>query len=413
MPKEVMSVHGIQTFAPWQKTAADVLSHNGFAISTFHYGFLGFVQFLLPTTRRRLVESFRRWYVERTHRLRRGERPSVIAHSLGAYLVGRAMMKYPDVRFDKVLFFGSILPRDFEWQVLIERNQFWMARNDYGMKDGWATLASLAGRDMGASGSKGFLFTSPVLEQKAFSEFTHGDYYKEINIEKQWIPFLRQPSLEFDILYGRDVPDLASFHRIFESTHQLDINAYTGDAGASEDELIPDEVSDAWIAVNPAIYVFLTDRVGGRILGYANIMPVTEDAFKRILSGELEDNQIVGQDILPYQTPGPIHLYFMSIVIHPDARRISDGIYQRAFERLLYAVVNQYAGFMQEYNTVITDIAAVGWTWQGQKLCDYFALQKMGADGKGRPIYRLTLDDSMATKTNTFKGFRDLMLPSK
>jgi hypothetical protein len=240
--------------------------------------------------------------------------------------------------------------------------------------------------------------------------FGHGDYYHKINIEKSWLPYFQQRSLEFEILYGRDVKTAGHYHEIFNKTGELDVRSYTGPAGASEDDLISDELADAWIAVNPAIYVFLTDAKskGDRILGYANAMPLKKEAFNRVLAGEIEDNEIKGEDIVPYNMAGPIRLYFMSIVIEPDARRIADGVYQRAFERLLYAVISQLVDFRRNYGVTVAEIAAVAWTPEGKVLCEWLGMELVGRDKKGRPIYLISIDERLSRRKDVFAGLHDL-----
>lgn len=65
------------------------------------------------------------------------ERPSIVAHSFGTYIFGNALMRYPFLRFNKVLLCGSILPADFPWDVLVDRGQVQAVRNEHGARDTW------------------------------------------------------------------------------------------------------------------------------------------------------------------------------------------------------------------------------------------------------------------------------------
>jgi hypothetical protein len=339
-----------------------------------------------------------------------------VAHSLGAYIVGHSMLKYQDICFDKIILCGSILSQDFPWETLVERNQFWLARNEYGRNDFWASLGAIALPDGGRSGSDGFTFTSPVLEQICLQEFRHGDYYHEINIEKRWLPFLKQRSLEFEVLYGRDVTSPDQLSWILDMTALLDVASYhTGAGSASLDQQIPDDLALKWTEVNPAIYIFLTDILGQRkrVLGYANLMPLRAATYDDVLAGKKRDKDIEPADLLPYNQPAPTRLYFMSIAIEQGARRIGDGIYQRAFERLLFAATNQLVQFRRDYGVVVTEIAAVAWTIEGERLCEFLGMKPVGnSDPDGRPIYQIVLNDAVLTRTDVFRGIRDLVLTS-
>ena len=47
-----------------------------------------------------------------------------------------------DVKVDKVLLCGSILPRDFPWSRLLEAGQIGSVRNEYGVRDTWVRLVA-------------------------------------------------------------------------------------------------------------------------------------------------------------------------------------------------------------------------------------------------------------------------------
>src|SRR4029077_16362750 len=95
-------------------------------------------------------------------------RPSIVAHSFGSYIVGYAMQKYPDIRFDKVLLCGAVLPTDFDWSTLFHRDQVNSVRNEFGARDLWASIARHFVRDAGESGSRGFQLLSKVITQQRF-----------------------------------------------------------------------------------------------------------------------------------------------------------------------------------------------------------------------------------------------------
>jgi len=83
----------------------------------FRYGYFSVLRFLREGSQRKRVEGFHIWYVQKCAAVflpneaqRRLNRPSVIAHSFGSYVVGESMLKYRELKFDKIILCGSILP---------------------------------------------------------------------------------------------------------------------------------------------------------------------------------------------------------------------------------------------------------------------------------------------------------------
>src|SRR5438105_3841065 len=82
----------------------------------YDFGRYGIHKFLCPSSNNKAVEEFYEWYnsiiKDRNYDINAKDylkRPSIVAHSLGSYLVGMCMLKYPEVKFDKIILCGSIL----------------------------------------------------------------------------------------------------------------------------------------------------------------------------------------------------------------------------------------------------------------------------------------------------------------
>src|SRR4029077_19686684 len=97
-PPLVISVHGIRTHGAWQKTFATAMSGSPAKIESFDYGKYGLIRFLMPASNDRLVNRFYDWFGTVTRNAanvdldRYDRRPSVVAHSLGSWIVGNAML---------------------------------------------------------------------------------------------------------------------------------------------------------------------------------------------------------------------------------------------------------------------------------------------------------------------------------
>jgi pimeloyl-ACP methyl ester carboxylesterase len=141
------------------------------------------------------------------------ERPHVVAHSLGTYLIGRALRKFPDISLANVVLVSSILPRTYPWQRLLP-TRVSNVRNEFG-RDDWVT--KLVGwlhwlvRDLGPSGAVGFAGDATLIHSSEnpldgcplcrtaparvhnirLNEFNHStEFLGDGHARKLWLPFL-------------------------------------------------------------------------------------------------------------------------------------------------------------------------------------------------------------------------------
>src|SRR5262249_3861797 len=50
-----------------------------------------------------------------------GARPHIIAHSLGTYLVGRVLKKFPSTDLGNVVLVSTVLPRRYPWRTILAK----------------------------------------------------------------------------------------------------------------------------------------------------------------------------------------------------------------------------------------------------------------------------------------------------
>ncbi|TXH76278.1 MAG: hypothetical protein E6Q88_02695 [Lysobacteraceae bacterium] len=200
----VLTIHGIRTTGDWQRELTDVLTRHGFRHVPLGFGFFRAVSLLMPWSRARKVEWFRKIYSDKfavAECL-----PSVIAHSFGSYIVTKAMLKYSDIRFDRMILCGAIVSRAYPWStVLIQRNQARTVLNEAGGRDSWARLVEWVVSDAGSSGVSGFedLADGRVM-QLIHERHEHSDYFYRQNFEQRWIPFLRGGEATQTVPVGED-----------------------------------------------------------------------------------------------------------------------------------------------------------------------------------------------------------------
>ena len=194
----ICPLHGIRTLAVWQKGLSDLAGTYGWVcrLDRWSYGRFTLLAFLTPWSREATLGWLRQQYDEETHDRRllieEGQSPSVVAHSFGTYILGYTLLRFDFIRFNKVILCGSILPRGFPWNKLIDRGQVQAVRNEFGVRDPWVRWVRWFVRGTGPSGAAGFACTHERLEQEEF-DFNHGDYFGIDHMEDRWIPFLNKP----------------------------------------------------------------------------------------------------------------------------------------------------------------------------------------------------------------------------
>ena len=166
--------------------------------------------------------------------------PHVVAHSLGTYLIGNALKKYPDLQFGNVLLISSVLPYTYPWAEILSSRPHAVqnVRNEYGTADFVTKLVGFIqflARDMGASGSCGFkerdgvvhnsdtpLSECPIcaiqpakIHNIPLRDFGHSDEFIGVgHARAMWLPFFWNISpVEFQI-YIKDCRSIAELLKV-------------------------------------------------------------------------------------------------------------------------------------------------------------------------------------------------------
>jgi pimeloyl-ACP methyl ester carboxylesterase len=398
-PALAMSAHGILTHGHWQKLFGASLSGSPTHVDSFDYGYYGLTRFLTPRSNQRKLNEFHEWYfgviksVPEVDLNRFDKRPSLVAHSLGSWIVGNAMLKHPGICFDKIILAGSILPQDFDWATLFARGQISLVRNECGQKDPWPHFAKIFVARTGTAGKKGFDWYNTHVQNVRCEWFGHSDSLMRAHIETQWLPFLRQPpSPTLDILHGHEINDESEFDRILNySGGIIDEEAY-GKIEDYNDVRIQRSLSKEWIRQNPDIYTFLIDRHTRLPAGYINAMPVSDDLYAGLRSGKVQDNQVPRKGILPFLGRKPVKIYIMSIAIAEKYRRWGEGIFQRGYAHLFTGFLNKLINYAKNDHIRVTHLLATAWTDEGVAMCrDVFQMVEVGKDKEKFPIFELDL----------------------
>jgi hypothetical protein len=196
MAKLIFPLHGIRTRAEWQKAFADLAAKHSWKcpLDRWHYGVFSIFNFINPKDRFAKVTWFRKRYSEAQYEYQTiidnfEKRPSVVAHSFGTYILGYSLLRYNNIKFDKVILCGSILPTNFPWDELIESGQVRAVRNDIGVEDYWSKVCGYVIPGTGSSGNQGFSKKHPRLIETEHN-LMHSEFFESEWMETNWLPFL-------------------------------------------------------------------------------------------------------------------------------------------------------------------------------------------------------------------------------
>jgi pimeloyl-ACP methyl ester carboxylesterase len=201
-PRVVVTIHGIRTHGQWQKRITPYLASHGLVPYHIEFGWFGALKFFFPWSRERQIRAIREELRELVDKVK-VRRISVIAHSFGTLITMQSLLRENgNLRYDRVVLTGSILPRAFDWQSVVTNRWVMAVRNERATEDWVVGLALAASRAplrwisrlmAGDSGREKFTQSLPVL----LDEYVVGHHSEVHNPLKfaQWARFIAYPLL--------------------------------------------------------------------------------------------------------------------------------------------------------------------------------------------------------------------------
>lgn len=185
----VVLVHGVRDYALWQHSVRTTLEEAGFAVESTNYGRVNLLEFLVPIAffRRRAIET-----VWRQIRIVRQNNPdadvSVVAHSFGTYVIAHLIKENFDIKFDRILLCGSVVPYDFPFEQFQDRFRSPII-NEVGARDVWPAMAENITFGYGSAGTYGF--RRPLVRDRWHNGAGHNFFLKQSFCREFWVPFLK------------------------------------------------------------------------------------------------------------------------------------------------------------------------------------------------------------------------------
>ncbi|MEN8444721.1 MAG: alpha/beta hydrolase [Cyanobacteria bacterium J06555_13] len=190
-PKDdvVFVMHGIRDNGIWAievgdalKTVAQKIKRSVEPIKA-GYGYFPMLRFLFLGARQANV----RWFMDRyTEAIARypNAKISFIGHSNGTYLLAAALKRYKSCKVHHVAFAGSVVPKAYPWDTLVQQGRVKAIRNDVASADwivgifpGLFELLHLS--DIGTAGHNGFQDDAP--KDSSFDKYFKGSHGAALN----------------------------------------------------------------------------------------------------------------------------------------------------------------------------------------------------------------------------------------
>lgn len=158
-------IHGIRDNGFWTRKIANKAcqiadsKNKTCTVYTPSYGFFPLISFALPWTRRAKVEWFMDLYVDVVNEHHDSEMV-YLGHSNGTYLAAKALTLCPSMKFDRILFAGSVVQKGYNWTALkaqTGRVINLVATSDWVVALFPSAFERIPIQDLGSAGHSGFI----------------------------------------------------------------------------------------------------------------------------------------------------------------------------------------------------------------------------------------------------------------
>ncbi len=189
----ILAVEGLRSSGKWLETLDGVLREDfPEAIYISQRFKVSFRHVMIQALARPLIEQFRHYYTAAIETYGPPDPPvMLVAHSYGSFIAAKAVLRFAEIRVDKVVFVGSVVRERFRWDDADVNSVL----NEVGGADRVVRMAGYI-PGLGGAGLKGFCHQEKVtnLRNRAGE---HSDPMGSLHMRRIWLPYLR---------YGRIVP---------------------------------------------------------------------------------------------------------------------------------------------------------------------------------------------------------------
>lgn len=179
-------VHGIHTDGAWHRRVQNAfVSFSNINVIETTYDCVNFIQMLSPFRYAPVKKVLRE--IREARRNDPKARLMIVAHSFGSYILSKILRNNNDLDFERILLYGSIIPRNFNWGMFARNMKPNSILNHIGTDDFYPVLATCFTFGYGASGHLGFK-TAKVVDR--FFKLGHSEFFTDEHIKSLWAPFI-------------------------------------------------------------------------------------------------------------------------------------------------------------------------------------------------------------------------------
>lgn len=388
-PKVIMSIHGYASKGKWQDILTKCLKELKYISAPYKYGFK-----ISPFNLKKDAENFRDWYFNIVDNPEYGlkisepfHRPSIIAHSLGTWILVKSLIKYPEIKFDKIYLVGSIIPVNFDWFKLILGDQINSVIYEKALKDRIAPLGFIFTGSAKPCVTNGFIQKSSFIKEEVLSFFGHGDFQYSAHLKSYLEKRLPEKPHQLSVKNGRDLTEKQVI-KIFKESEKIDQSVYSSEY--TDNQLKITQIFE-WFRIEKDIWSFVINSYTNATIGYINAIPVNDDIYNQFCTGVLQEQNLLPENIIDYDTASYYNIIILSIAIKKsvtnEETRLTKG---RITEMLIMSFINKMM-LHDPSQKKFKKFAAFAWTAEGQKLCEGFAMSKIADDINGHILYEMDL----------------------
>jgi pimeloyl-ACP methyl ester carboxylesterase len=221
--RAIFIMHGIRDQADWTEPLAEYIKNvyvskyggeaKKLATITSQYGYFPMLPFLFVSDRQKNV----RWFVDLYTEIK-AECPNLreidfVGHSNGTFILASALRRYKTLRIDRVVFAGSVVPQNYEWDDLIKIQKRVNAVKNYVGSADWVVgifpamfqlvnekvgIKSFGFDEIGSAGFNGFYSTTTRPFEQRFVKGGHGAVVDDEREFPSIAEFILKGGNEFD-----------------------------------------------------------------------------------------------------------------------------------------------------------------------------------------------------------------------
>jgi len=180
------TVCGIRSYGFWANILLDRLykryekqiQENSLHITNITYGYLWATLSWLPWVKKLVLEylASRLSTICLKYPL---SRKIILLHSYSSWAVPNAILRFPGINLDTIIFFGAVLDIDFDWDPIIEEGRVKEVINFVGKRDWVISMAKLFG--FGTAGRYGFSQLANGRVKNIYKDWYHNSFIEAIN----------------------------------------------------------------------------------------------------------------------------------------------------------------------------------------------------------------------------------------